>query len=80
MLDQLLDSSLTLSLKTPLILMVLIALEAVLSADNAIALAAIAQGFRERGRGGRFCQYFYNFTGSCGESGTFTHDSLTESG
>lgn len=48
MLDQLLDSSLTLSLKTPLILMVLIALEAVLSADNAIALAAIAQGLEDK--------------------------------
>lgn len=44
MLDQLLDSSLALSLKTPLVLLVLIALEAVLSADNAIALASIAQG------------------------------------
>jgi YkoY family integral membrane protein len=44
MLDQLLDSSLALSLKTPLVLLVLIMLEAVLSADNAIALASIAQG------------------------------------
>ncbi|PSF38624.1 hypothetical protein C7H19_03715 [Aphanothece hegewaldii CCALA 016] len=44
MLDQILDSSLSLSLKTPLILLVLVALEAVLSADNAVALAAIAQG------------------------------------
>ena len=44
MLDQLLDSSLAFSLKTPLVLLVLIALEAVLSADNAIALASIAQG------------------------------------
>ena len=44
MLDQILDSSLNLSLKTPLLLAVLIALEAVLSADNAIALAAIARG------------------------------------
>ncbi|WP_013322797.1 TerC family protein [Gloeothece verrucosa] len=43
MLDQILDSSLSLSLKTPLVLLILIALEAVLSADNAIALAAIAQ-------------------------------------
>lgn len=47
MLDQILDSSLSLSLKTPLLLLVLIALEAVLSADNAIALAAIAQGLKE---------------------------------
>jgi YkoY family integral membrane protein len=48
MLDQILDSSLSLSLKTPLLLLVLIALEAVLSADNAIALAAIAQGLPDR--------------------------------
>jgi YkoY family integral membrane protein len=47
MLDQILDSSLSLSLKTPLLLLLLIALEAVLSADNAIALAAIAQGLKE---------------------------------
>lgn len=44
MLDQLLDSSFALAIKTPLVLLVLIVLEAVLSADNAIALAAIAQG------------------------------------
>lgn len=44
MLDSLIDSSLNLSLKTPLVLLILIALEAVLSADNAIALASIAQG------------------------------------
>jgi YkoY family integral membrane protein len=48
MLDQILDSSLALSLKTPLVLVILIILEAVLSADNAIALAAIAQGLGER--------------------------------
>jgi YkoY family integral membrane protein len=48
MLDQILDSSLHLGLKTPLLLIVLIALEAVLSADNAIALAAIAQGLEDR--------------------------------
>lgn len=47
MLDQILDSSLSLSLKTPLLLFILIVLEAVLSADNAIALAAIAQGIQE---------------------------------
>lgn len=47
MLDQLIDSSLALSLKTPLIFIILIALEAVLSADNAIALASIAQGLAE---------------------------------
>lgn len=44
MLDQIIDSSFSTSLKTPTILLVLIALEAVLSADNAVALAAIAQG------------------------------------
>lgn len=48
MLDQIIDSSLALSLKTPLILLILISLEAILSADNAIALAAIAQGLKER--------------------------------
>lgn len=48
MLDQILDSSMNLGLKTPLILIILIALEAVLSADNAIALAAIAQGLSDR--------------------------------
>lgn len=48
MLDQILDSSLALSIKTPLVLVILIALEAVLSADNAIALAAIAQGLKDK--------------------------------
>jgi YkoY family integral membrane protein len=48
MLDQILDSSLALSLKTPLVLIILMALEAVLSADNAIALAAIAQGLHNK--------------------------------
>jgi YkoY family integral membrane protein len=47
MLDPLLDAPLTLSLKTPLVLIILIALEAVLSADNAIALASIAQGLED---------------------------------
>ncbi|MEL4895074.1 TerC family protein [Crocosphaera sp. Alani8] len=47
MLDQILDSSLALSLKTPILLLILIILEAVLSADNAIALAAIAQGLKK---------------------------------
>ncbi len=47
MLDQILDSSLALSLKTPILLIILIALEAVLSADNAIALAAIARGLKD---------------------------------
>jgi YkoY family integral membrane protein len=50
MLDQLIDSSLHFGLKTPLLLVVLIVLEAVLSADNAIALAAIAQGLPDRER------------------------------
>jgi YkoY family integral membrane protein len=44
MLDQLLDYSPNFGTDTLLLLPVLIALEAVLSADNAIALAAIAQG------------------------------------
>lgn len=44
MLDQLLDYSPNFGVDTLLLLPVLIALEAVLSADNAIALAAIAQG------------------------------------
>ena len=48
MLDQILDSSLAIGLKTPLVLIILIVLEAVLSADNAIALAAIAQGLKDR--------------------------------
>ena len=44
MLDQLLDLSPYVSIDTLILLPVLVALEAVLSADNAIALAAIAQG------------------------------------
>jgi YkoY family integral membrane protein len=44
MLDQLLDISTNFGVDTLLLLPVLIALEAVLSADNAIALAVIAQG------------------------------------
>ena len=47
MLDQILDSSMAFSLKTPILLLILITLEAVLSADNAIALAAIAQGLKK---------------------------------
>lgn len=42
--DLLFNSSFAVVLKIPLTLLVLIALEAVLSADNAIALATIAQG------------------------------------
>ena len=48
MLNQLLDLAPTIDLQTSLILLILIALEAVLSADNAIALAAIAQGLASR--------------------------------
>lgn len=44
MLDQLFDSPLNIGVEAPAILIVLVALEAVLSADNAIALAAIARG------------------------------------
>ncbi|PSO55195.1 MAG: hypothetical protein BRC47_12735 [Cyanobacteria bacterium QS_7_48_42] len=44
MLDQVLDSSLEIGMEAPLLLLVIVILEAVLSADNAIALAAIAQG------------------------------------
>lgn len=44
MLDQLLDISSNLGIETLLLLPVLVALEVILSADNAIALAAIAQG------------------------------------
>lgn len=46
MLDQLLDSP-SFGVETLLVLPVLIALEAVLSADNAIALAALAQGLQD---------------------------------
>lgn len=44
MIDQILDFSPNIGIETPVLLVVLVALEAVLSADNAIALAAIAQG------------------------------------
>ena len=47
MLDRLLDISTNFGVDTLLLLLVLIALEAVLSADNAIALAAIAQGLED---------------------------------
>ncbi|MBV9388088.1 MAG: hypothetical protein JOZ78_16830 [Chroococcidiopsidaceae cyanobacterium CP_BM_ER_R8_30] len=43
MLDQILDSPLHVGIEVPFVLLVLVLLEAVLSADNAIALAAIAQ-------------------------------------
>jgi YkoY family integral membrane protein len=44
MLDQIFDTSIELNFQTFAILFILIGLEAVLSADNAVALAAIAQG------------------------------------
>jgi YkoY family integral membrane protein len=47
MLDRLLDSITHIGNSSPLLLLVLVALEAVLSADNAIALAAIAQGLED---------------------------------
>lgn len=50
MLDQFLDSSLEFNFQTAFILLILIALEAVLSADNAVALAAIAQGIDDEQR------------------------------
>jgi YkoY family integral membrane protein len=48
MLDQILDSSLNQGFEALLVLPVLVILEAVLSADNAIALAAIAQGLEDK--------------------------------
>ena len=48
MLDQIFNSPLHVGIEAPLILVVLVALEAVLSADNAIALAAIAGGLEDR--------------------------------
>ncbi|GAC1493422.1 MAG: DUF475 domain-containing protein [Chamaesiphon sp.] len=47
MVDRILDSTLNLGINAPFILLVLVALEAVLSADNAIALAGIAQGLED---------------------------------
>jgi YkoY family integral membrane protein len=47
MIDKLLESSPNFGLDTLLLLMVLVALEAVLSADNAIALAALTQGLQD---------------------------------
>lgn len=50
MLDQVSDLPLpvNLGIQTPLLLLILICLEAILSADNAIALAAIAQGLKDK--------------------------------
>jgi YkoY family integral membrane protein len=47
MLDQVFHSSLDMGIETPFMLLILVSLEAVLSADNAIALAAIAEGLKE---------------------------------
>lgn len=47
MLDRILNSPFNVGIEAPLVLLVLVALEAVLSADNAIALAAIAQGLED---------------------------------
>jgi YkoY family integral membrane protein len=44
MLDQVFNSPFDIGIEAPLVLLILVALEAVLSADNAIALAAIARG------------------------------------
>lgn len=49
MLDQIFDYfHYNLSIEAPIVLLILIFLEAVLSADNAIALAAIAQGLKDK--------------------------------
>lgn len=48
MLDQILDSPFHAGVEAFLVLIVLVFLEAVLSADNAIALAAIAQGLEDK--------------------------------
>lgn len=47
MLDQIFNSPFDVGLEAPVVLLILIALEAVLSADNAIALAAIASGLED---------------------------------
>jgi YkoY family integral membrane protein len=47
MLDQIFNSPFNVGLEAPVVLVILIALEAVLSADNAIALAAIASGLED---------------------------------
>ncbi len=49
MLDQIFDSlHLRFGIEAPIVLLILILLEAILSADNAIALAAIAQGLKDK--------------------------------
>jgi len=47
MLDHILNSPFNIGVEAPVVLLILVALEAVLSADNAIALAAIAQGIED---------------------------------
>lgn len=47
MIDKLLDAPVVVSTSTPMLLLVLVALEAVLSADNAVALASISQGLAD---------------------------------
>lgn len=47
MLDQVFNSPFDVGIEAPLVLLILVALEAVLSADNAIALAAIARGLED---------------------------------
>jgi YkoY family integral membrane protein len=48
MIDQIIDFSPNIGIQTPFLLVILVILEAVLSADNAIALAAIAQGLPDQ--------------------------------
>ena len=48
MLEQILHPSIDFGIDTVFILIILVALEAVLSADNAIALASIAQGLKDK--------------------------------
>jgi YkoY family integral membrane protein len=48
MLDQIFNSPFNISIEAPVVLLILVALEAVLSADNAIALAAIATGLEDK--------------------------------
>lgn len=48
MIDKILNSPYHASIEASLVLLILVFLEAVLSADNAIALAAIAQGLEDK--------------------------------
>ena len=47
MIDKILVPPLEVGTSTPMLLLVLVALEAVLSADNAVALASISQGLAD---------------------------------